>query len=57
MHVQFSYDGEVIKLPWCDNQSYCPIDTFIEYAAANVLLDFDFVDEFCKGTQGINYLA
>ena len=56
-YVQFTYDGEIMKFAWCDNQTYCPIDTFIEYAAANVLLDFDYVNEFCQGTKGINYLA
>ena len=32
-YVQFIYDDEVIKFPWCNNNGYlCPIEDFVLYA-------------------------
>ena len=41
-YLQFIYDDELIEFPWCKNsfETYCPLDDFIEYTAANVILDF-----------------
>mmetsp|Transcript_14982 Transcript_14982/g.17861 ORF Transcript_14982/g.17861 Transcript_14982/m.17861 type:complete len:124 (+) Transcript_14982:599-970(+) len=55
-YVQFSYDDELVKFPWCDSSKNCPIDKFIEYAAERIILDYEYVDDFCKGSQGTNYL-
>ena len=54
--LQFIYDDEVIKFPWCQNDGYnCPMDDFIEYVAANVILDYDYVDKFCRAEVGKDY--
>ena len=55
---QFIYDDEVLKLPWCNlvNEYYCPFDDFIEYVASNVILDYDYVDQFCRAEVGKDYI-
>lgn len=56
--LQFIYDDEVLRMPWCHNEenpNFCPLDDFIEYVAANVILDFDYVDKFCKAEAGKDY--
>ena len=56
-YLQFIYDDEVIKFPWCQNDGYdCPIENFIEYVASNVILDYDYVDQFCKAEVGKDYI-
>lgn len=59
LYVQFIYDDEALKFPWCKNSEgyFCPFDDFIEYAIANVNLDYDFVDKFCQAEQGIDYIS
>ena len=57
-YLQFIYDDEPIKFPWCNNNGYlCPMDDFITYAIENVILDYDFVDKFCKAEAGIDYIS
>ena len=57
-YVQFIYDDEIVKFPWCTNSKgrECLLDDFIEYAVQNVILDYDYVDKFCKGDAGTNYI-
>ena len=56
-YLQFIYDDEVIKFPSCQNNGYnCPLDDFIEYAAHNIILDYDYVDKFCRAEVGVDYI-
>ena len=56
-YVQFIYDDEVLKLPWCRNNGYlCPMDDFIEHSTRELILDFNYVEKFCRGETGTNYI-
>ena len=49
----------MLIFPWYHNEenpAFCPLDDFIEYAAANVILDYDYVDKFCRAEVGIDYI-
>ena len=56
-YVQFIYDEEVLKMPWCKNNGYlCPIDDLIKRATDILNLDSNYVDSFCNGKAGVNYI-
>ena len=58
LYVQFIYDDEVLKMPWCQNNGYlCPMDDLINRASTTLNLDFDYVEQFCNGKAGINYIT
>ena len=57
-YVQFTYNDKIINFPWCNNvNDLCPMEEFIQYAAKNVILDYEYVDQFCYGEAGVNYIV
>ena len=58
-YVQFIYDDDIIEFPWCKNsyEKYCSLNDFIEYTAANVILDFQYVGKFCMAEEGRDYIS
>ena len=52
----------MLRLPWCEEAAsgyLCPLETFIDYAIKQVNLDYDKVEQWCKGENivGKNYIG
>ena len=57
-YVQFIYDDEVIKFPWCDNVGLmCPLETFTNFVIEHIIPDPDYLERFCHGQAGTDYLS
>ena len=56
-YVQFIYDDEVLKFPWCNTDEYlCPLDDFINYGQDNLIMDNDYINNFCQAKTGTDYI-
>jgi hypothetical protein len=52
--VQFLYDDELVKFPWC-KQSQCTWYEFEDYFTQNLIADKDYVEAYCRAEVGMDY--
>ena len=56
-YIQFIYDDEILKLPWCNMNGWlCPFDDLIDYAVNSLVMDPEYVEKFCRAEAGKDYI-